>query len=114
MLSMNLTGVVSTPLGSMTVMIRESPTRASTGRTSVTEGSTEPTSAEDPPTGGGMPLYQIDSFFDVFTELSFDGGQTWIPSDGPAGVNLVPEPSSFGLLAVTGLVALAWRVRRRR
>ena len=52
------------------VMIRESPTRASTGRTT-----------ERPGAGG----YYIDSFFDIFTELSLDGGQTWMPSDNGAG-----------------------------
>jgi hypothetical protein len=51
-------------------MIRESPTQASTGRTT-----------ERPGAGG----YYIDSFFDVFTELSLDGGQTWMPSDNGAG-----------------------------
>ncbi len=50
MLSMNLTGTV---LG-MPVEIRVSPTLASTGQTSITD------------IGGG--LYQIHSFFDVFTE----------------------------------------------
>ena len=29
----------------------------------------------------GIP-YHIDSFFDVFTELSFDSGQTWKPYTG--------------------------------
>ncbi|MFI5316746.1 MAG: hypothetical protein ACHQ6T_13685, partial [Myxococcota bacterium] len=48
------------------LLVRESPTKASTGQTTIT------------PQGGG--LFQIDSFFDVFTELSVDGGQTWIPS----------------------------------
>jgi hypothetical protein len=52
------------------VMIRESPTRASTGRTT-----------ERPGAGG----FYIDSFFDIFTELSLDGGQTWMPSDNGAG-----------------------------
>src|SRR5262249_24791170 len=41
------------------MMVRESPTRASTGKTAI---------APDP--GGG---FMIDSFFDVFTELSTDG-----------------------------------------
>ena len=38
--------------------------------------------------GGG--LYQIDSFFDVFTELSIDGG-AFQPQTNPAGrMDLVP------------------------
>jgi hypothetical protein len=94
MLSMSLTG------GG--VMIRESPTKASLGKTSVSD------------IGGGM--YHIDSFFDVFTELSIDGGATWIPKAGPRGtrVNLggVPEPASIALLAI-GLLGACGFVRRR-
>jgi hypothetical protein len=65
------------------VLIRESPTKQSTGRTSITD------------LGGG--LYRIDSFFDIFTELSVDGGQTWMPSTdaqgNPARHAGAPEPS---------------------
>ena len=37
------------------------------------------------PQGGG---YQIDSFFDIFTELSLDGGFTWAPSLGSTRIIL--------------------------
>jgi len=50
------------------VRIRESPTIASLGKTDIS------------PFGGG---FAIDSFFDVFTELSLDGGQQWVPSQSP-------------------------------
>jgi hypothetical protein len=96
MLSMNLSG--TSPFGPF--MIRESPTLASLGQTSITD------------IGGG--LYRIDSFFDVFTELSIDGGQTWMPdTSGPARVDLmpVPEPS---LCAFAGLAIAALVSRRRR
>ncbi|MCI0332132.1 MAG: PEP-CTERM sorting domain-containing protein [Planctomycetes bacterium] len=97
MLSMSLSGMGGA------VMIRESPTRASTGKTSITD------------IGGGM--YHIDSFFDVFTELSLDGGQNWIPKSGLRGtrVNLggVPEPASVVLLAL-GLLGFAGVTRRHR
>ena len=60
------------------VMVRESPTKASVGRTSVRTD-----------TNGA---YHISSFFDIFTEVSLDGGNTWSPSTtGPVtmspGVN---------------------------
>ena len=57
---------------------------------------------------GGM--YHIDSFFDVFTELSIDGGQTWHPSSGPAHLELIPSPGAVGVLGLGGLLTL----RRRR
>jgi hypothetical protein len=50
------------------MLLRESPTLASTGKTAIS-----------PTVGGG---YIIDSFFDVFTELSMNGGQTWQSSTG--------------------------------
>jgi hypothetical protein len=60
------------------VMVRESPTRASLGRTSIES------------IGGG---FMIDSFFDIFTELSLDGGQTWSPSAEPGHVELGVDPT---------------------
>jgi hypothetical protein len=90
MLQLDLSGG-NLPAG---VRLRESPTLASTGQTSET------------PIGGG--LYHIDSFFDVFTELSLDGGSSWIPSD--SSVRLVgsntPEPSSV-MLALLGALSLS-------
>ncbi len=55
MLALSLTGTG--------YMIRESPTKASTGKTTIQD------------LGGGQ--FQINSFFDVFTEISLDGGATW-------------------------------------
>jgi hypothetical protein len=94
MLAMSLTGV--TPLGPL--MVRESPTLPSLGSTSITD------------IGGGM--YHIDSFFDVFTELSLDGGQNWIPSQGSTRVNLCPEPASAMLVSLA-FVGWASLLRRR-
>jgi MYXO-CTERM domain-containing protein len=93
MLALNIGG-----LPPPVAMIRESPTLASTGQTTIS------------PSGGGT--FQIDSFFDVFTELSLDGGQSWIPSTGSSRetLNSVPEPSGL-LLAGAGL---AWLWRRRK
>src|SRR5262249_46911699 len=85
-------------------LIRESPTLASLGQTTIADQ------------GGG--LFHIDSFFDIFTELSLDGGQTWIPATGPGHVDLVsgvPEPSTFALLGLgaLGLVGCAYRRRKQ-
>lgn len=63
--------------GPLYIMLRESPTRASLGRTTATAL-----------TGGG---YAIDSFFDVYTEISTDGGASWSPTiSGPGTVTLQP------------------------
>ncbi len=79
------------------IMIREDLQRASTGVTDIMD------------LGGG--LYHIDSFFDVFTELSVDGGATWTPSDYSTRMSLVPIPGAVWLLG-SGLIALVG-IRRR-
>lgn len=96
MLSMNLTGL--TPLGP--VMVRESPTLQTLGQTTITD------------IGGG--LFRIDSFFDVFTELSIDGGQTWMPSEGPTHMTLESVPDPGSTLALLGLALGGISALRRR
>jgi hypothetical protein len=96
MLQLNLTGAgLPTDL-----MIRESPTLASTGTTTIQ-------------CCGGGGVYHIDSFFDVFTELSIDGGQTWTPGNAPLHlVGNLPEPSGAAL-ALVAMVAIGWPAARR-
>lgn len=89
--SMAMTGSI----GGVDILIRESPTLSSIGITSVESGSN----------------FRIDSFFDVFTELSVDGGQTWMPSEGSCRMTLVPEPTTICLFVFGGLGVLS---RRRR
>ena len=90
------------------VMIRESPTRSSNGNGDVG--------------GGGGGGYMIDSFFDIFTEVSTDGsnwspatqtsadgGQTWLSAQS-ASIDGLPEPATLSLLALGG----AALIRRRK
>jgi len=91
-ISASFTGTV----GGMPIILREDPQNQSLGQTDITD------------LGGG--LYHIDSFFDVFTELSIDGGSSWITSDSSVRMTLVPEPATLGLLVLGGLAVL----RRRR
>ncbi|MBU8922990.1 MAG: hypothetical protein KOO63_14325 [Bacteroidales bacterium] len=85
--AMSLSGTA----GSYNIQLRESPTLASPGQTAITD------------LGGG--LYQIDSFFDVYTELSVDGGETWLAQTTQAArIILVPistiatQSSSWGAI----------------
>jgi len=67
------------PLGPnvLPVMLRESPTLASKGKTTVRK------------VDGG---FEIASFFDIFTEVSLDGGKNWSPVENPSHVVLQPTP----------------------
>ena len=86
------------------VLLRESPTEASTGEYNLT------------PLGGGVVGYTVDSFFDVFVELSLDNGLSWRQTEGPFRMNLtslVPEPATLGM-AMVAMAGLGLVRRRRR
>jgi hypothetical protein len=68
MLALDITGGTLPP----GFLIRESPIYASEGSTTIRPA----------PEGG----FRMTSFFDVFTELSMDGGATWYPSTDESGV----------------------------
>jgi len=78
------------------ISLRESPTIVSTGLATV----------ED--LGNGQ--FRIVGSFEIYTEISFDSGQSWIPASGPVHVDLVPTPSVAALMSLGGLMA----ARRRR
>ncbi len=81
--------------------VRESSTQTSIGQTRITD------------LGNGS--FEMDSFFDLWLEVSFDG-VNYFPADKPIAMNLqtvVPEPSTIGLAAV-GMSVLCFGRRRRR
>jgi hypothetical protein len=91
MLSLNIVGGgPGLPAG---VRLRESPTRPSLGRTSVRQ---VPGLAGGPPSG-----YRIGSFFDIFPEISLDGGQSWMPARKPSHVELAAQPTPVGETTAT-------------
>ena len=83
---------VSLPAG---VRLRESPTQASSGHASFTEG----------PPG----QFHIDSFFDVYFELSVDSGVTWFPATGPSRTVLSPSPPLPARASTWGAVKATYR-----
>ena len=104
MLQLNIGGG-NLPAG---VMLRESPTRASLGQHTIT-----PASA-----GSGV---LVSSFFDVFLELSADGGATWVPASDAVRVvlrtsNPIPTVSEWGLIILALLmlsIGTAFIMRQR-
>ena len=100
MLSLNMAGTI----GGDSVAIMLNPLIASTGVTTITN------------IGGTPPLFNISSFFDVFTELSVNSGP-FVASDGGHRVVLgsIPEPGSWIMLGLAGLIVpVCARWGRRR
>jgi PKD repeat protein len=87
MLQLNIGGGTLPP----GIIGRESPVLASTGLTKI--------SIPNPGTGD----YSIESFFDIFTELSIDGGITWLAANSSGRVKLKKSVT----VTVTGGTATA-------
>lgn len=65
------------------------------------------------------PTYHVDNAFDIYTELSFDGGASFTQSNGSnhfsdfgGGPGATPEPVTMGL-GIAGIAMAIRRVRRR-
>lgn len=82
---MNLDGTVP-GFGNLPLMLRASPTLPSLGQHTV----------QPDPRG-----YRISSFFDVFTELSTDGGTTWVPADRSIRMTASAPPPAPGPIFIT-------------
>jgi hypothetical protein len=89
-------------------MLRESPTQNSTGVTRVEGGCYSVCPAVV------LPM-RISSFFDVFTEISTNGGVSWTPARDNEVMHVVqlPEPASSCLVACALFACLAAFGRRR-
>jgi hypothetical protein len=94
---LDLSGTFAGLTGDHTITATLNPAQASTGVTSVE------------PLGTSPQTFQIGSFFDVFAELSIDGGAAVAGPERTAQLTAVPEPALYGAL---GLV-LALMVMRR-
>jgi len=77
------------------IAIREDPAAASLGTTTLDDVD---------------PDWWVESFFDVCTQLTMDGGGTWAPAWEPIHMTGMPEPGAVALLALGGLAL----IRRRR
>jgi hypothetical protein len=98
---MSMSAPIHRAIPSGPIMIRESPTRASRGGCTL----------EDIAGGGGGGGYMVSSFFDIYIEVSTDGGQYWQESPEPMHMIGTPEPTALALL---GLGAAGLLARRRR
>jgi hypothetical protein len=88
---------LASPPGGPSILMRESPTLQSLGQTKLT-------------TVGGDT--HVDSFFDVFVELSLDNGETWLPATPSIPLATVPEPASAALLILGALLLSGRRWQR--
>ena len=103
LLGLEITAQLNGPSGPIAAIIRESPTLVSPGQHTLTPL----------PDGGVL----IDSFFDVFFELSLDGGP-FVPANSPVRLDItdiVPEPATVVMLgiAIAGLSTVTGCRQRR-
>jgi hypothetical protein len=106
-LSLDLEGLPDDP----SFMFRESPTLDSVG---VIRVSGNPCYA--PICTAEARQLRISSFFEVNTEITFDGGATWTPAREGASIHIeqIPEPTTAALAALGGAMTIAIARRRGR
>ena len=94
---------LSGPVLGRTLTLMLDASTPSTGETSI-----------EPVDAGDVQVFRIDSFFDVFVELSLDTVPPLSTTRGPIRASLVaiPEPGSAALIGL-GLAGLAWRRWRK-
>jgi hypothetical protein len=99
LLALSLSG----PVLGHTLTLTLDPAHASTGQSSIEA------------LGGGVggnDGFRIDSFFDVFVELTLDTTPPLATTRGPLHLSMVPEPSTW-LLLLTGFLGLGFGWRQR-
>jgi hypothetical protein len=92
-------------------MLRESPTLSSTGVTRVEGGCY----GVCPAVAVVLPM-RISSFFDVFSEISTNGGASWTPARDNEAMHVVqlPEPATIWLASLCGAGIWSRALSRRR
>jgi hypothetical protein len=98
MTSMDMTGIV----GGDAVTVDLNPNVASTGQTTIADN--------------GNGTFQIQSFFDIFTEVQITSAGPFVPQSGDTLITLqtVPEPSAWVLALTAGLIVPAACLRSGR
>jgi hypothetical protein len=102
LVSLNLFGLSPNP----DVMFRESPTLRSSGVT--TRENT------CPPCASIVTYWRISSYFDVFAEVSFNGGSTWTAGDQAIHIEQIADPAKEADYNGNGIVDAADYVAWRR
>ncbi|HEY3824126.1 MAG TPA: hypothetical protein VGL82_06185, partial [Bryobacteraceae bacterium] len=86
---LNLDGSFTGLTGTHQVSAELNPNQPSTGQTTI-----------EPVPGSHPPVFQIGSFFDVFTELSIDNGPFMPGPERVANLETTPEPAYYGAVGL--------------
>jgi hypothetical protein len=95
--SLDLTGSFNGLTGTHNVTAMLNPGESSTGQTTITN------------IGGNPNMWRFGSYFDIYTEISVDGGSFVPGPERVAQLGVTPEPAYFGII---GVLLAAIMVRR--